>query len=78
MENDLRYFGKGNAEPVLSILSKAGISDKMLNYVNYTMNTFVRMPYTNNWRVRTQEGRRIKHGKCQMLIMLNADYTACS
>ena len=64
VDNDLQYFGRGNAEPVLNILSKAGVDQKMTDYVNYTMNTFVRMPYSNNWRVRTQEGRRIKHGKC--------------
>ena len=61
VDNDLQYFGRRNAEPVLKILLKAGLDQKTINYVNYTMNTFVRMPYSNNWRVRTQEGRRIEH-----------------
>ena len=48
---------------MLDILSKANLDQKIIDYVNYTMNTFVRMPYSNNWRVRTQEGRRIKSGR---------------
>ena len=67
VENDLRYFGRGNAGPVLDILSRAKFDREMINYVNYTMNSFVRMPYSNNWRVRTAAGRRITlritHGK---------------
>ena len=64
VENDLQYFGRANAGPVLDILSRAKFDREMINYVNYTMNAFVRMPYSNNWRVRTAEGRRITHGKC--------------
>ena len=63
VENDLRYFGRGNAGPVLDILSRAKFDRDMIDYVNYTMNSFVRMPYSNNWRVRTAAGRRITHGK---------------
>ena len=61
VENDLRYFGRGNAGPALDILSRAKFGREMIDYVNYTMNTFVRMPYSDNWRVRLAEGRRITH-----------------
>ncbi len=61
VQNDLAYFGRGNSDPVLSILVSAGARDDILAYVNYTMSYFVRMPYTNNWRVTSRTGRSIKH-----------------
>merc|ERR1711982_45974 len=47
---DLGYFGEKNSKPVLDILRKSSASHAA-DYVKYTMNTFVRLPYTNAWRV---------------------------
>merc|ERR1712112_701422 len=47
---DLDYFGEKNSKPVLDILRKSSASHAA-DYVKYTMNTFVRLPYTNAWRV---------------------------
>lgn len=43
------------------VLERAGFTDEYLNYVNYTMSTYVRMPYSNNWRAQTKKGRSIRH-----------------
>jgi chitin disaccharide deacetylase len=61
VENDLRYFGRGNSDPVLHILNSVGYEQNVLDYVNYTMSYFVRLPYSNNWRVSKREGRSIRH-----------------
>ena len=45
-----QYFGNMNSEPVLDLLWSNGRRDVM-NYVNFTLSSLVRMPYTNNWRV---------------------------
>ena len=45
-----QYFGDMNSEPVLDLLWSNGRRDVM-NYVNFTLSSLVRMPYTNNWRV---------------------------
>ena len=45
-----QYFGNMNSEPVLDLLWSNGRREVM-NYVNYTLSSLVRMPYTNNWRV---------------------------
>jgi len=50
LHNDLSYFGERNSRPVLDILSKSTVPHAV-NFVNYTMNTFARLPYTNAWRV---------------------------
>jgi len=50
VEQDMQYFGDMNSEPVLDLLWSNGRRDVM-NYVNFTLSSLVRMPYTNNWRV---------------------------
>ena len=45
-----QYFGSMNAEPVMDLLWSNGRRDSM-NFVNHTLNSYVRMPYTNNWRI---------------------------
>ena len=45
-----QYFGKMNAEPVMKLLWLNGSVDSM-SFVNATINSNVRMPYTNNWRI---------------------------
>merc|ERR1712112_348677 len=47
---DLGYFGEKNSKPLLDILRKSSASHAT-DYVKYTMNTSVRLPYTNAWRV---------------------------
>lgn len=58
VNNDLAYFGDANSNPVLDLLIRAGATDEVLDYVNYTMSTYVRMPYSNNWRVATAANDR--------------------
>ncbi len=53
------YFGPRNAHPALTLLYQAGFDDQTLLFVNYTLNHIVRMPYSNNWRVQTREGRNL-------------------
>jgi len=50
VEQDMQYFGSMNAEPVMDLLWSNGRRDSM-NFVNHTLNSYVRMPYTNNWRI---------------------------
>ena len=51
VENDLRYFGMANSDPVEAILESAGVDRAYSAYARWTMNSIVRMPYSNNWRV---------------------------
>ena len=39
-----------NAEPVMKLLWLNGSVDNM-GFINATINSNVRMPYTNNWRI---------------------------
>ncbi|TRY63248.1 hypothetical protein TCAL_05770 [Tigriopus californicus] len=59
ISNDISYFGPRNAAPALYLLKKAGFEEATINFVNYTLNYFVRMPYSNNWRVGLDNGRAI-------------------
>ena len=43
-----------NAKPVLKLLWSSGRIDKM-SFVNQTINSHVRMPYTNSWRIPSME-----------------------
>merc|ERR1712168_715157 len=58
MQTDLDYFGEKNSKPVLDVMRRAiadwgqeKVVSHSINFVNFTMNTFVRLPYTNAWRV---------------------------
>ena len=59
-----RYFGDKNSNPVLDLLAQAGANAEILDYVNYTMATYVRMPYSNNWRVNTLRSERSLVANC--------------
>ena len=52
-----QYFGEMNIGPVLDLLYTNGRRD-MMNLNNYTLSHFIRMPYTNNWRIPSM---RIEH-----------------
>ena len=52
-----QYFGEMNIGPVLDLLYTNGRRD-MMNLNNYTLAHFIRMPYTNNWRIPSM---RIEH-----------------
>ena len=52
---DRRYFGDMNTNPVLKVLGMAKLDAEVIDYTNFTMSTFIRMPYSNNWRVRTNK-----------------------
>ena len=45
-----QYFGEMNIGPVLDLLWSNGRRD-LMNINNYTLSHFIRMPYTNNWRI---------------------------
>lgn len=57
VEHDLSFFGKMNIYPPLEILREANFDDETIDTVMETMSRLVRMPYSNNWRVTTREGR---------------------
>jgi len=62
LDTDLQYFGEMNAQPVLDVMHKATaewgeakVVPHAINFVNYSINSFVRLPYTNAWRVQLGE-----------------------
>lgn len=53
LEEDIKYFGIMNTYPILDMLWKADLKP-YIGPVNHTMTYYVRMPYTNNWRIGGQ------------------------
>ena len=64
LTRDLGYFGQANLDPVLELMRNSGMRDEnMMGFVNHTMSTIVRMPYTNAWRIG-----RVKHDCFQCTV----------
>lgn len=55
------YFGKANSDPAVKVLDAAKVNPATIKYVINTMSNYIRMPYTNNWRVTSAGGREIVH-----------------
>ena len=47
-----------NKNPILDLLLVSNFDNETIDYTDYTMSTIIRMPYSNNWRVRSSNARR--------------------
>lgn len=52
LEQDLNYFGPLSIKPVLDLLRLNGF-EKYIDVTNKTMTEWVRLPYTNSWRLKS-------------------------
>ena len=48
---DLDYFGEMNFEKVQEVMEDEGVSSKDMRRVKDTFFRYIRMPYTDNWRI---------------------------
>ena len=50
-EQDILWFGGSNMEPTVQALELVGVVNDDLVRVNSSMSSYVRLPYTNSWRL---------------------------
>ena len=51
VEDDIQYFGRMNIDPTISVLREAGVDQHALDQIRAAMTDYIRLPYTNNWRI---------------------------
>ena len=73
VEEDLTYFRTANANPLLEIFEHhLGLDLNLIISVNLTMMSLVRMPFSDNWRVK---GASIYHdGLNCTLPLISSNY----
>lgn len=62
--SDVDWFGYKNAYSTVEALISESVSHKAISRASRTMMTLVRMPYTNNWRVKMTNGHGDIHYDC--------------
>ena len=51
VKDDSQYFSKMNIDPAIALLREAGMDQHVLDQVTATMTDYIRLPWTNNWRM---------------------------
>ena len=51
LDSDITWFGQKSIDPATLTLKEAGFQEDAINFVTNTMWNYIRLPFSNNWRV---------------------------
>jgi len=51
LDSDITWFGQKSIDPATLTLKEAGYKEDAINFVTNTMWNYIRLPFSNNWRV---------------------------